>query len=436
MTGTKIATDLAYLHNQRLAGNQGHCMIRAISLTFTIRHWVTMFCLTSAFSLQAYATDTLPELIYQRLSLMKAVASYKLHENLEVEDLDREKEVLADIRQKALIYGIEIDTCERFFQIQMNAAKDIQQYWIEHWRAGTPPLPSSQDLADHIRPKLTELGDAILRQSRDNRLYSREDYRRALAIEGLDNDRRESLIDAIYQLAFYQSRLDQILDSGVLRIGTTGDYPPFTHLHDKTGIYSGTDIERAHSLADSLGVQARFVPTTWQTLMTDLAEGQFDIAMGGVSLTLERLQQGYFSLPYYWGGKIPIARCDNKNRFTSLEDIDNTGVKIIVNPGGTNQHYVNRQIHKATIVVHPDNVTIFDELVTGHADVMITDKIEAQWQEQQRPQLCITMEKTLTYQEKAYLLPRDEPLKHYVDAWLSLELGKGNTASGHPANDN
>jgi cyclohexadienyl dehydratase len=44
------------------------------------------------------------------------------------------------------------------------------------------------------------------------------------------------------------SRLDAILERHVLRVGTTGDYPPITDLDKGTGQYSGFDIEMAQSL--------------------------------------------------------------------------------------------------------------------------------------------------------------------------------------------
>ena len=56
---------------------------------------------------------------------------------------------------------------------------------------------------------------------------------------------------------------------------------------------------------------------------------------------------------------------------------------------------------------------------------MITDSIEVALQARRNPGLCGTMGQTLTYQEKAYLMPVDAPLKAFVDTWLSLRLGDG-----------
>ena len=58
--------------------------------------------------------------------------------------------------------------------------------------------------------------------------------------------------------------------------------------------------------------------------------------------------------------------------------------------------------------------------------MMITDAIEVQLQTLRQPKLCASMPgQTLTFQEKAYLLPRDLVWKEYVDTWLSMRMSDG-----------
>src|SRR6187399_3034146 len=84
------------------------------------------------------------------------------------------------------------------------------------------------------------------------------------------------------------TRLDDVLARGVLRVGTTGDYKPFSYRAGATGAFIGLDITLAADLAKSMGVTLQVVPTTWGTMMGDLADDRFDLAMGGVSVSLER----------------------------------------------------------------------------------------------------------------------------------------------------
>ncbi|MGV8995650.1 MAG: transporter substrate-binding domain-containing protein [Parvibaculaceae bacterium] len=214
-------------------------------------------------------------------------------------------------------------------------------------------------------------------------------------------------------------RFDAINASGTLRVGLTGDYAPFSKLDPATGTYEGLDVDLARSLSRSLGLRLEIVPTSWPALSADLEAQKFDIAMGGVSVTEKRKAVGLFSVPMLSDGKAPIARCDKASRFQTLAEIDQPNVRVIVNPGGTNEKFARANIHKAQIILHPENVTIFDEIVAGRADVMMTDAIETRLQAKLHKELCaIHPDQPFDHADKAYFLTRDDALKMAVDKWL------------------
>ncbi len=222
------------------------------------------------------------------------------------------------------------------------------------------------------------------------------------------------------------SRLDAILTRGTLRVGLTGDYRPFSIVDKATGTFTGLDVDMAGSLAHALGVKLEIVPTAWARLLPDLAADTFDLAMGGISVTLDRQKAAFFSAPVMRAGKAPIARCTDKARFDTMADIDKPDVRVITNPGGTNERYDRANLHQAQIVVFPSNAAIFDELVAGHADVMLTDAVETRLQQTLHPELCaIHPDKPFDFSELAYLLPRDPVLKAFVDQWLRISMGGG-----------
>jgi cyclohexadienyl dehydratase len=227
------------------------------------------------------------------------------------------------------------------------------------------------------------------------------------------------------------SRLDEILARGVLRIGTTGDYRPFTALDKASGAYSGFDIDLAQSLGAALGVKIEFEATSWPNLTKDFEAGAFDIAMGGVSVTLDRAKKGFFSAPYMREGKTPIARCADKDKYQTLADIDLPGVRVIANPGGTNERFDRANIHSAQIILYGDNLTIFDEIAGGQADLMITDASETRFQQKLHANvLCaIHPDRPFDFAEKAYWMAPDPALKAFVDQWLHLSMENGSFAA-------
>ena len=222
------------------------------------------------------------------------------------------------------------------------------------------------------------------------------------------------------------SRLDAIVARGTLRVGMPGDYRPFG-LHDKTAdTWEGLDVDEATAMAKALGVRLELVQTSWSQLMGDLLADRYDIAGGGISVTLARQKTAFFSAPLLRDGKTPITACANVARFGTLADIDRPDVRVIVNPGGTNEAFDRANLHQAQIVMFPDNTRIFDELQAGHADLMITDATETLLQHKLHPGLCpVHPDHPFDFGEKAFLLPRDVPLQQWVDQFLHIQQQTG-----------
>ena len=117
----------------------------------------------------------------------------------------------------------------------------------------------------------------------------------------------------------------------------------------------------------------------------------------------------------------------NLRSVQTLADIDKQGTRVITNPGGTNERFARANVKNAEIKVFGDNVTIFDEIAKGDADLMITDSSETRYQQKLHPGvLCaVHPEKPFDFAEKAYWLQRDPALKAFVDQWLHIATEDG-----------
>lgn len=220
--------------------------------------------------------------------------------------------------------------------------------------------------------------------------------------------------------------LAAIRESGTLRVGLTGDYAPYA-IRRGEGAMTGADVTMAHDLARSLGVALEIVPTTWKSLRDDLLADRYDIAMGGVSVTPDRAAVADFSLPVTQDGKRPIVRCADAQRFVSLDAINRPEVRVVVNPGGTNERFATAHVRGAAVRVHPDNRTIFEEVAEGRADLMITDGAEVDYQSRRhKGVLCpAAVPGPFDRADKAYWMTRDPALKAAVDGWLQSVLTSG-----------
>jgi len=221
------------------------------------------------------------------------------------------------------------------------------------------------------------------------------------------------------------SRLDAVQKSGKLRVCTPGDYTPFA-LQKSEGMFEGLDVDLVQTAAKALGAEPVFVKSAWPTLMKDFIE-KCDVAVGGISVTLDRQKTAFFSQAYMVNGKAPITRCENASKFQTVADIDKPTVTVIENPGGSNERFARANFKSAKIVIYNDNTTIFDEILKGNADVMISESVETLTQQKAHPGLCaVNPDRPLQYGEMAYLLPRgDVAMKEWVDTWLHLSKASG-----------
>ena len=170
-------------------------------------------------------------------------------------------------------------------------------------------------------------------------------------------------------------RLDKIMETKVIRVGTPGDYRPFAIKTD-TG-FSGHDIDLIETMAKELGVKVEYVQTSWPNLMKDLQSNQFDVAVGGITRNVNRMRVVDMLPGYAPFGKVALVRTADKAKFTTAESLNQPSVRVIKNPGGTNEAYVLANLKAAQVATHDKNAEIPALIADGKGDVMITETYEA-----------------------------------------------------------
>ncbi len=221
--------------------------------------------------------------------------------------------------------------------------------------------------------------------------------------------------------------LEEIRASGVLRVGTAGDYQPMSYLDPETNTYVGFDAELAEDLAASLGVEIEYVKTSWPTLMEDTLAGKFDLAVCGITVTDARKEQALMSDGYLGNGKTVLCRAEDADKYISLEAINRPEVRVMENPGGLNEKFARENLPDATLIIHDVNQEIPGLVAAGEADVMITETLEAGYYVGQDRRLAAPLIfEPFNHGDLGVLMPKgSEELIDYVNRFLAEDAASG-----------
>ena len=224
---------------------------------------------------------------------------------------------------------------------------------------------------------------------------------------------------------YAKSRLHQILERGELRVGTTGDWNPMTVRDPKTNAYMGFDIDVVTELAKDLGVTLKFVPAEWKTLVNGIVADKYDITTSA-SITPSRIRAVGYTKSYYQVGTVPITSRKNLMRFSSWEDIDQSGVTVAVTMGTSFEQQVKQFFPKADIKAVEAPARDFQEVLSGRAMVSITSNLEAAKLMQTYPSLAVVPVKTpRSPADLAFMVAQqDQVWLNFLNHWITIKQNR------------
>lgn len=104
-------------------------------------------------------------LMRERLLLMHEVARCKWNEGKPITDPNREQQLLAELEQRGLAYGLSRKHARNFMAAQMAAGKLVQQADFARWKGqGQGTFNNVRDLNTELRPLIDDLSDRMLAQ--------------------------------------------------------------------------------------------------------------------------------------------------------------------------------------------------------------------------------------------------------------------------------
>lgn len=228
------------------------------------------------------------------------------------------------------------------------------------------------------------------------------------------------------QAGAQDSRLKKILSSGVLKVGTTGDWNPMTIRDPATNSYKGFDIDIMKELAKDMGVKVQFVATDWKTLVSGVIAGKYDMT-GSASLSPGRAKVAGYSNSYFSLATVPITLKKNLARFKDWSDLNKPSVTVAATLGTVQERYVKLFFPNAKKKIIEAPARDYQEVLAGRADANITSNVEAATLVKKFPQLAVVPVKEARARTPvAMLLPQnDQVWINYVNLWIKLKQERG-----------
>lgn len=210
-------------------------------------------------------------------------------------------------------------------------------------------------------------------------------------------------------------------------VGTTGDYKPVSFYDKITNTFSGIDIEISKLFAKEKNYNLVFIKTSWPNLMQDTLLNKFDFAICGITKTEARLQKAQMTVGYLKAGKTFLMRKEDTKKYKTISDVNKSTVRVIINPGGTNEKFARENLANANIRVHQVNEEIPGLISKGEGDIMVTEVMEGLVYIKEFDNLAIPLYKTpFTNQDIGILLnKKNTEIFNELNPWLQNKLNDG-----------
>ena len=147
--------------------------------------------------------------------------------------------------------------------------------------------------------------------------------------------------------------LSEVQARGKLIVSTDPAYPPQSELvadaappadtkcsgdEKPANQFTGFDIDTAAEIANRLGVEVCFVTPDWTLITAGGWAGRWDLSIGSMTITPERMEKLYFSQPYY---TTPAAFFVHQDNTTYTQPADLSGKKVGGCSGCTYEAYID-----------------------------------------------------------------------------------------------
>ena len=222
-----------------------------------------------------------------------------------------------------------------------------------------------------------------------------------------------------------ESVIDEIKSRGVLRAGCS-TFVPWA-MRDKQGALIGYEIDVGKRLASDLGVKHEPVPTAWDGIIPALLAGNFDMIIGGMTVTPARSESVDFTDAYSFSGVAYVANRKTAPNLTNVDQFNRPDFTLVARRGTNAVPVVQKRLPLATLRQFDDDAQALQELLNGNAMAWFTSTPKPAFAAiDNAATLYLPQEKPIEPQRDAIAVRKGDPKAITVlNEWIAARKGDG-----------
>lgn len=221
----------------------------------------------------------------------------------------------------------------------------------------------------------------------------------------------------------------ETVTAGKLTVATSPDFAPYEFYaigEDGTPTLAGFDMAIARYIADYMGLELEVVPMDFDGVLSELATGNVDLGLAGLSPDPARADAMDFSDIYYTGGQSLVTVADKADSIKSFDDVNKPEMSVGAQIGSIQMDLANANTPNADIVALPKVTDLINELIGGKMDAAFIETAVAESYKTNYPELTLVLDVPYDVAGSAVGIKKgNEALKNAVNEAIAAAIKDG-----------
>ena len=221
-----------------------------------------------------------------------------------------------------------------------------------------------------------------------------------------------------------ESVIASIQEEGVIRIGLSL-FTPWS-MRDVNGELIGFELDVGRQLAEDMGVEVEFVPTSWDGIIPALIAGNFDVIISGMSWTAQRNLTVNFSDPYAYSGMAILANTKMVEGM-SYEDFNSSDITFAARRGATPAVVIAESFPLANLLLFDEDGASTQEVLNGNAHATLASQPTPDREVARNPEtLTVPFDALIDPSGEAFALRKGDPdALNFFNNWIAAQWRSG-----------